>query len=60
VRCQKAKLLIDHATLAESRRGTSFWYDRGWAWSVQGVDEMTNRLRGKRGKARISAVWSAS
>jgi hypothetical protein len=58
--CATAKRLIDTATLSENRHGNVFWTYKGWDWTVQGVDEMTNRLRGKHGKRRISATWSAT
>jgi hypothetical protein len=58
--CTKAKRLLDRATLSENRKGATFWYHAGWTWSVQGLDEMTSRIRGKRGRSRVTAVWSAS
>jgi hypothetical protein len=59
VSCRKARRLLDKATLAKNRQGASFWYFSGWAWSVQGLDEMRSRIRGKRGHRRVRAIWSA-
>src|SRR3954447_15627794 len=60
VGCTTAKRLINKATLAKNRGGNVFWSYKGWDWSIEGINEMTNRLRGKQGKRRITATWSAT
>lgn len=61
VGCSRARRLLDRTTLAKNRGGNVFWYYGGWRWSIQGRDEMSNVIRGKRGKTkRIRAIWSAT
>jgi hypothetical protein len=58
--CARAKRLLDQATLSKNRQGNVFWIYAGWDWSIQGRDEMSNIIRGKRGGKRIRAIWSAT
>jgi hypothetical protein len=58
VTCATAKRLLDGTTLTRNRGGASFWRYAGWQWSITGLDETSNGITGKRGKARIRATWS--
>lgn len=60
VSCSKAKRLLDRTTLTSNRGGATYWTYGGWRWSITGVNEMENRIRGTRGSARITAHWSQS
>jgi len=60
VSCRKAKRLLNKATLDKNRHGADFWYFGRWAWSTQGLDEMSSRIRGRRGDRRITAILSAT
>ncbi|MEA2382481.1 MAG: hypothetical protein QOH72_2452 [Solirubrobacteraceae bacterium] len=42
--------------LIRNRAGATFWRYAGWRWSITGVDETSNRITGKRGRAVIRAV----
>lgn len=57
VSCAKAKRLLDRTTLTANRGGAAYWRYGGWEWRISGVNETVNRIRGKRGAARITAYW---